>query len=149
MGVVNIEIKLLNKKPKKIKVNGARKTKQPQPKKEVSKDQIGLEQAKLKHLLAGSLINKELPYNNTMDLMEQYPDMKGFYIVMDNAPIHTADDIDEMIPKGGYKSINLSTYSPELNPIENFGSTMNSYLKRSKFSGDKDPKTRRAESSNG
>ncbi len=46
--------------------------------------------------------------------------MKEFYTIMDNAPIHTADDIDEMISKRGYKSIYLPPYSPELNPIENF-----------------------------
>lgn len=49
---------------------------------------------------------------------------EGAYIVMDNTPIHTADDIDEMISKKRYRSIYLPPYSPELNPIENFGSTM-------------------------
>jgi hypothetical protein len=29
-----------------------------------------------------------------MNFMNQYPEMKGLYIVMDNAPIHTADGID-------------------------------------------------------
>jgi hypothetical protein len=36
--------------------------------------------------------------------MDQCPEMKGFYIVMGNAPIHTNDDIDEMISKRGYKA---------------------------------------------
>lgn len=26
--------------------------------------------------------------------MDQFPEMKGFYIIMDNAPTHTADEID-------------------------------------------------------
>jgi transposase len=75
--------------------------------------------------------------------------MKGFYTVMDNTPIHTADYIDEMISKRGYKSIYLPPYSPELNPIENFWFTMKSYIKRSKFSGVEDLKTIVAEASNG
>ncbi|KAL9536563.1 hypothetical protein MBANPS3_012559 [Mucor bainieri] len=83
MGVVNIEIPLPNMKPKKIKVDGARKRKQPQPKKAVSKGTV-----------TGHYM---LFLQHTMDLMDQYPEMKGFYVVMDNAPIHTADDIDEMI----------------------------------------------------
>ncbi|KAG1426555.1 hypothetical protein G6F58_001425 [Rhizopus delemar] len=29
----------------------------------------------------------------TMDEMDQYPHMKGHYLVMDNAPIHTSEDI--------------------------------------------------------
>jgi hypothetical protein len=29
----------------------------------------------------------------TMDEMDQYPHMKGHYLVMDNAPIHTSDNI--------------------------------------------------------
>ncbi|CEP10862.1 hypothetical protein [Parasitella parasitica] len=110
MGVVNIEIRLPNMKPKKIKVDGARKRKQPQPKKAVSKGTV-----------TGHYM---LILQYTMDLMDQYPEMKGFYIVMDNALIYTADDIDEMISKRGYKSIYLPPYSPELNPIENFCSTM-------------------------
>ncbi|KAG1079242.1 hypothetical protein G6F42_023863 [Rhizopus arrhizus] len=84
-----------------------------------------------------------------MNFMDQFPKMKGFYTVMNNAPIHTADDIDEMIPKRGYKSIYLPPYSPELNPIKNFWSTMKAYVKRSKFSADEDLETRVAEASNG
>ena len=36
--------------------------------------------------------------------MDQYPEMKGFYIIMDNAPIDTADDIDGMISKENTKA---------------------------------------------
>ncbi|KAL7313932.1 hypothetical protein PS15m_012363 [Mucor circinelloides] len=135
MGVVNIEIRLPNQKPKRIKVDGARKRKQPQPKKATSKGTV-----------TGYYM---LFLQNTMNFMDQFPEMKGFYIVMDNAPIHTADDIDQMVTKRGYKSIYLPPYSPELNPIENFWSTMKSYVKRSKFSSDEDLKIRVAEASNG
>lgn len=53
-----------------------------------------------------------------MDEMDCFPELKGHCIVMDNAPIHTAKEIDELITKRGYKSIYLPPYSPELNPIE-------------------------------
>lgn len=80
--------------------------------------------------------------------MDQYPEMKGFYIIMDNAPIHTADEIEETISKRGYRSIYLPSYSPGLNPIENFWSTMQSHVKRSRFSGTDDLKMRAPEASN-
>lgn len=82
-----------------------------------------------------------------MNYIDQYPEMKGFYIIMDNAPIDTADDIDEMISKRGYKSICLPPYSPELNPIENFGSTMRSHVNKSRFCGTDDLKMRVAKAS--
>ena len=50
--------------------------------------------------------------------MDCFPELKD--IIMDNAPIHTADQIDEMIVARWYKSIYLPPYSPELNPIEQF-----------------------------
>ncbi|KAG1206990.1 hypothetical protein G6F35_011095 [Rhizopus arrhizus] len=58
----------------------------------------------------------------TMDEMDCIPEMKGYYIVMDNAPIHTADTIEAMITERGYKCVYLPPYSPELNPIEQFWS---------------------------
>jgi hypothetical protein len=129
LGVVNIEIRLPNSKPKRIKVDGARKRKQPAPKGTVTGHYI-------------------LFLQKTMNCMDQFPEMKEFYIVMDNAPIHTADEIEEMISKRGYRSIYLPPYSPELNPIENFWSTMKSYVKRTKFNGTDDLKMRIAEASN-
>ncbi|KAL7332362.1 hypothetical protein PS15p_204412 [Mucor circinelloides] len=40
MGLLNIEIKLPNLKPKRIKVDGSRKRKQPQPKKPASEGSV-------------------------------------------------------------------------------------------------------------
>ena len=80
--------------------------------------------------------------------MDHFPEMKGFFIVMGDAPIHTTDEIEEMISKRGYRSIYLPPYSPELNPIENFWSTMKSYVKRMKFNGTDDLKIRVADASN-
>ncbi|KAG1164817.1 hypothetical protein G6F36_013707 [Rhizopus arrhizus] len=82
-----------------------------------------------------------------MDEMDSIPEMKGYYIVMDNAPIHTADVIDNMITERGYKCVYLPPYSPELNPIEQFLSIVKNKVKRSQFQ-DKDLATRIAEACN-
>ena len=58
---------------------------------------------------------------DTMDIMDTFPDMKGFYIVMDNALIHVPAVINPLIEKRGYIPVYLSPYSPELNPIETSG----------------------------
>lgn len=84
----------------------------------------------------------------TMNCMDQFPEMKRCYIVMDNAPIHTTDEIEEMILKREYRSIYLPPYSPELNLIENFWSTMKSYVKRTKLNGTGNLKMRVIEASN-
>ncbi|KAG1131033.1 hypothetical protein G6F38_013405 [Rhizopus arrhizus] len=56
----------------------------------------------------------------TLDEMDKHPHMKGYSIVMDNAPIHTHENIKKYIEYQGYKCMHLPTYSPELNPIEQF-----------------------------
>lgn len=67
---------------------------------------------------------------DTMDMMDQYPQMKGFYLVMDNAPIHTRPEIDVLITARGYQCVYLPPYSPELNPIEQFWAVTKSKIKR-------------------
>lgn len=52
-------------------------------------------------------ISKNVTVDRQWILWTSTSEMKGFYIVMDNAPLHTADDIDEMISKRGYRSIYL------------------------------------------
>lgn len=83
-----------------------------------------------------------------MDEMDLYPELKGHYIVMDNAPIHTADRINEMITERGYSSIYLPPYSPELNPIEDFWTIVKNKVKRSSFKDAEDLATRIAEAYN-
>ncbi|CEP07115.1 hypothetical protein, partial, partial [Parasitella parasitica] len=85
----------------------------------------------------------------TMDEMDCFPELKGYYIVMDNAPIHTAGQIDEMMVARGYRSIYLPPYSPELNPIEQFWSIVKNKVKRSSFEATEDLATRIAEACNG
>ncbi|CEI91015.1 hypothetical protein RMCBS344292_05319 [Rhizopus microsporus] len=62
--------------------------------------------------------------SKTLDEMDKFPEMTNFYIVMDNAPIHTSHEITRMIEARGYRAIYLPPYSPELNPIENFWSIL-------------------------
>ncbi|KAL1936709.1 hypothetical protein VTP01DRAFT_843 [Rhizomucor pusillus] len=69
----------------------------------------------------------------TMNEMDKYPHMKGHYLVMDNAPIHTSNDIAKYITSRGYRYAYLPSYSPELNPIEQVGSVVKSKVKRNRF----------------
>ncbi|KAG1454447.1 hypothetical protein G6F56_007319 [Rhizopus delemar] len=54
----------------------------------------------------------------TLDEMGKYPEMKGRYLVMDNAPTHNLIDIGKYIHSRGYRHAYLPPYSPELNLIE-------------------------------
>ncbi|KAG1167172.1 hypothetical protein G6F70_009565 [Rhizopus microsporus] len=56
----------------------------------------------------------------TLDEMDKYPEMKGHYLVMDNAPIHSSTGIGKYIHSRGYGFVYLPPYFPELNPIEQF-----------------------------
>ncbi|KAG1375973.1 hypothetical protein G6F60_008482 [Rhizopus arrhizus] len=69
----------------------------------------------------------------TLDEMDKYPEMKGHYLVMDNAPIHSSPDTGKYIHSRGYQYVYLPPYSPELNPIEQFWSVVKSKVKRNKF----------------
>ena len=80
--------------------------------------------------------------------MDCFPELKGHYIVMDNASIHTAKEIDELITKRGYKSIYLPPYSPELTPIEQFWAIVKNKVKRSRFEDKEDLFTRITEACN-
>ncbi|KAG1138409.1 hypothetical protein G6F37_010538 [Rhizopus arrhizus] len=67
---------------------------------------------------------------DTMDIMDTFPDMQGYHIVMDNAPIHVPAMIDPLIEKRSYVPVYLPPYSPELNPIEDFWAIVKSKVKR-------------------
>ncbi|KAL1930820.1 hypothetical protein VTP01DRAFT_10982 [Rhizomucor pusillus] len=69
----------------------------------------------------------------TMDEMDKFEQMKGHYLVMDNAPIHKAEEISKYIESRGYRCAYLPSYSPELNPIEQFWSAVKSKVKRNRF----------------
>lgn len=57
----------------------------------------------------------------TLDEMDKYPEMKGHYLVIDNASIHSSKDIGKYIHSRGYRYVYLPPYSPKPNPIEQFG----------------------------
>lgn len=48
----------------------------------------------------------------TFDEMDKHPQMKGHYIMMDNAPIHMHEDTKKYIKYRGHKFVYLPTYSP-------------------------------------
>ncbi|CEG68221.1 hypothetical protein RMATCC62417_04526 [Rhizopus microsporus] len=69
----------------------------------------------------------------TLDEMYKHPHMKGHYIIMDYAPIHTHENIKKYTEYRGYKCVYLPTYSPKLNPIEQFWAVAKSKVKRHRF----------------
>ncbi|KAG1143620.1 hypothetical protein G6F37_003780 [Rhizopus arrhizus] len=59
--------------------------------------------------------------NNVVDVLDKN-NLRGFYIAMDNSPIHKPNKVRECIEKRGYKCVYLPPYSPFLNPIKEFWS---------------------------
>ncbi|KAG2209301.1 hypothetical protein INT46_003970 [Mucor plumbeus] len=115
VGVVNVSMREPGN-VKRRKVAGATKRKAPSDKISMPKGTTG---AHYMHFII-----------DTMDIMDTFPEMQGFHIVMDNAPIHIPSVIGPLIEKRGYIPVYLPPYSPELNPIENFWSVVKSKVKR-------------------
>ena len=63
-------------------------------------------------------------------------EMKGHYLVMDNAPIHTPVNVRELVEGRGYKCLYLPPYSPFLNPIEEFWSKLKAGVRRNALTAD-------------
>ncbi|KAG1446601.1 hypothetical protein G6F56_009515 [Rhizopus delemar] len=59
--------------------------------------------------------------------------MKGYFIVMDNAPIHIHQAVDPIIISRDYVPVYLPPYSPELNPIEQFWAIVKGKVRRNKL----------------
>lgn len=59
-------------------------------------------------------------FSDIMDFMDEFSEMKGYFIVMYNAPIHVPEIIDPIIMQRGHAPVYLSPYSPELNSNEQF-----------------------------
>jgi transposase len=70
-----------------------------------------------------------------MDVLDRN-DMKGHYLVMDNAPIHTPVKVRELVEGRGYKYLYLPPYSPFLNPIEEFWSIIMAGVRRNALTAD-------------
>lgn len=65
--------------------------------------------------------------------MDEFSNMKGFYIVIDKAPIHSHGLFGPVIIERGYIPVQLLPYSPELNPVEWFWKVLKDEVKRAKL----------------
>jgi transposase len=73
--------------------------------------------------------------SNVMDVLDRN-DMKGHFLVMDNAPIHTPLKLRELVESRGYKCLYLPPYCPFLNPIEEFWSKVKVGVRRNALTAD-------------
>lgn len=119
IGVVNMKLRESGNL-KRRKVMGATKRKAPEGQLSVPKGTTG------EHYLQF--------ISDTMDIMDEFSEMKGYFIIMDNAPIHVPEIIDPIIMQRGYTPVYLPPYSPELNPIEQFWSIIKAKVRRTKLS---------------
>lgn len=55
-------------------------------------------------------------FSDTLAIMDPFPDMKGFYIVMDNAPMHSRPSVDQVVIEVGYIYIHIYVLPPTLFP---------------------------------
>lgn len=70
--------------------------------------------------------------SDTLDIMDELPNMKEFHIVMDNAVIHS--HMDPLIIERSYVPVNHPLYSPKRNPVEKFWKVLKDKVRRSKLS---------------
>ena len=73
--------------------------------------------------------------SNVMDVLDKN-NMQGYYLVMDNAPIHTPAKIRDLVESRHYKCLYLPPYSPFLNPIEEFWSKVKAGVRRNALTAD-------------
>jgi transposase len=70
-----------------------------------------------------------------MDVLDKHS-MKGYYLVMDNAPIHTPSKFREVVEQRGYNCLYLPPYSPYLNPIEELWAKIKAGIRRNELRAD-------------
>lgn len=71
--------------------------------------------------------------SDALDTTDEFPGMKGFNIVMDNAPIHSHDIIDPITIKRGYTPVYLPIRLPELSTTEQFWKILKDRIRRDKL----------------
>ncbi|KAK4510780.1 SCF ubiquitin ligase complex subunit cdc4 [Mucor velutinosus] len=116
-GVVNVSIREAGNV--KRKVAGATKRKAPEDWLNLPKGTTG------NHFMQSAV--------DTVDIMDQFPEMRGYHIVTDNAPIHVHNIVDPIIIRREYIPVYLPPYSPELNSIEQLWKDLKDYVKRDKL----------------
>ncbi|KAG1038190.1 hypothetical protein G6F43_012730 [Rhizopus delemar] len=118
--VVNLSIRVPKQHPKVKKAQGGRKRKNP----EASKEDVP------KGTTSGDYMRF---IQETLNILDKYDQMRGFYFIMDNAPIHK--QIEDMLNERNrdYKCVFLPPYSPELNPIEQFWALVKHKVRREKL----------------
>jgi transposase len=57
---------------------------------------------------------------------------QGMVVIMDNAPWHKGNDLQNLIESTGAQLIKLPPYSPDLNPIEHAWANLKHYVKSAK-----------------
>lgn len=69
----------------------------------------------------------------TLDILDKYDEMKGYYFIMDNSRIHK--EIQDILSERNrdYKCVYLPPYLPELNPIEQFWALVKHKVRREKL----------------
>lgn len=78
----------------------------------------------------GTRMEHYLQYlSNVMDTLDKNK-MKGYYIVMDNAPINMPIFVSNLVEKRRCKSLFLPPYSPFLSPIREFQSKIKAGVRR-------------------
>jgi transposase len=104
--------------------------------------------SKKRKLQGGKQLTKGTTSNHFMNFilqvlkeMDKFPEMKGHYLIKDNASIHKDEAIMKLIERRGYNYLYLPPYSPELNPIEQFWSVLKAFVKN-KFDLKKDTLTK-------
>jgi DDE superfamily endonuclease len=101
-GVIDISLK----KPQAVAIS--KKSKENDAKAMVLSGRVG---TRTEHFLAY--------ISNVMDVLDRNI-MKGQYLIMDNAPIHTPVKVRELVESRGYKCLYLPPYSSFLNRSEEF-----------------------------
>lgn len=137
--VVNLSIRVPKQQPKVRKIQGGKKRKSP-------------EAASRKEGPKGTTAGHYLRFlRETLNIMDKHDQIKGFYLIMDNAPIHSSKQIEEIIYEKGrdYKYVYLPPYLPELNPIEQFWALVKGKVKRHKLEGAETLQDRVIDAANG
>src|ERR1700730_9388499 len=94
---------------------------------------------KVVRVVKGRIVTRTEHYlaylSNVMNVLDRN-DVKGHYLVMDNAPIHTPAKVRDLVESRGYQCLYLPTYSPFLNPIEEFWAKIKAGIRRNALSAE-------------